>query len=186
MIKNIFLDMDGVLCNFVGKVAKLFDTTEEELYRKWEPGIYDVCIPLGVSVEEMWGKIAKEGWKHWANLPLFSWSKDLWKLCNDFAPTVILTSPSQDPHSLAGKSMWMNEHLGEEGKPFRKFLVGPVKEFCAATGHLLIDDSESNCKKFRENGGQAILFPQIWNDNYNRVHERMDYVENWLIDYVNS
>jgi len=184
MIKRIFLDMDGVLCNFVGAVAKLFDTTEEELYRKWEPGVYPIEEPLGITIEEMWRKVTCEGAFFWANLKPFSWTKELWGYCNSIASTVILTSPSQDPHSLAGKSMWMNQHLVSRDAVFRKFLVGPAKEFCAAPGHLLIDDSASNCKKFLDGGGDAVLFPQIWNENHKYVNDRMEYIQRCLEDHA--
>jgi len=186
MIKRIFLDMDGVLCNFVGGVAELFDTTEEELYRKWEPGVYDVCIPLGITVEEMWRRVTCEGAKFWADLKPFSWTKELWELCNQTAPTVILTSPSQDPHSLTGKSMWMNKHLVSRDAVFRKFLVGPAKEFCAARDHILIDDSNENCSKFYDEGGFPIHFPQIWNIKFDEVYYRMEYIRKTLDYYVKT
>ena len=37
---------------------------------------------------------------------------------------------------------------------------------CAQAGALLIDDSDHNVIQFRNHGGQAILFPQIWNSNH--------------------
>lgn len=185
MIKRIFLDMDGVLCNFVHAVSNLFGMTEEELYRKWEPGVYDVCNPLGISDEEMWKVIETQGKGHWANLKPFSWTQELWELCNSYAPTVILTSPSRDPQCLAGKVEWMNEHLGN-GEPFRKFLIGPVKEFCAAPGHILIDDSGEKCSEFYAGGGFPITFPQIWNIKYNEVNRKIEYVKETLDYYVKT
>ena len=54
--------MDGVLCNFVSGVAKVFGKTEKEVYEKWEPGIYDVATPLGISEEKMWAEIPSLLW----------------------------------------------------------------------------------------------------------------------------
>lgn len=185
MIKRIFLDMDGVLCNFVDAVAKLFGTTEEELYKKWKPGEYDVCIPLGMTEEQLWYMVNAHSPKFWANLEPYSWAIKLWELCNSYAPTVILTSPSRDPQCLAGKVEWMNKHLGN-GEPFRQFLVGPAKEFCAAPGHILVDDSNKKCSEFYDAGGFPVHFPQIWNLAYDRVNDRFEYIEEVLNYYVES
>lgn len=176
MIKRIFLDMDGVLCNFVDATARLFKTTEEELLRKWEPGVYDICLPLGITTEQLWYAIGTNVHTHWPNLKPYPWAKELWELCNKYAPTIILSSPSYDPGCLSGKNIWLNEHLAD-GEPFRKFLIGPAKEFCAAEEHLLIDDSDAQCEKFKENGGHAITFPQIWNCLHHQIDRRMNLVE---------
>jgi hypothetical protein len=63
----------------------------------------------------------------------------------------IRTFPTINPCSTAGKLMWIQWHLPVS--MHRNFLIGPVKDFCAGAGKILIDDRESNCLSFIEPGG---------------------------------
>jgi len=164
MIKRIFLDLDGVLANFVGAAAKVFGTTEEELFKKWIPGEYDICKVLDISDDDFWSHVILEE-NYWSEIEPYSWATELYEMCCKIAPTTIATSPCHDPACLSGKVRWMNKNLGN-GKPFRDYLIGPRKEMCAAPGHLLIDDSDNQCVKFVENGGDCLLFPAIWNTKH--------------------
>ena len=40
----------------------------------------------------------------------------------------------------------------------------------------LIDDFDANVNKFSERGGNAILFPQVWNSNHVVKTDRVEYV----------
>ncbi len=39
---------------------------------------------------------------------------------------------------------------------------------------ILIDDYELNVTEFRRHGGQAVLFPQIWNSNH-RINNKIEF-----------
>lgn len=159
--RRILLDVDGVLADWVGGCAALFNRDPANL--NWSETT-DMAVALGVSGNAMWRRIDEAGAEFWVNLDPYPWVDELWDAANDVAPTTLLTSPSHHPSSLAGKLQWMNRHLGR-GKPFREFLIGPRKEFCACPGSLLIDDRASMCEKFRDHGGDAVLFPRPWNDS---------------------
>lgn len=177
-IEHIFLDLDGVLCDWVGGVCKLFGRDQEEIEATWtDDG--DICPQLGVSMDEMWRAIDETGEIFWSNLKPYPWTGELWRLCNAVAPTTILTSPSWHPSSLAGKLMWMNQHIGD-GRPFRRYLIGPQKAACAGPRKLLIDDRKKLCDGFREAGGDAILFPRPWNANRVWLTRPMAYVDDRL------
>lgn len=156
---HIFLDVDGVLADWTAGVCRLARKDPEEVYANWQPGeaIHD---QLGITKSQMWRAIETSGERFWANLDPLPWARDLWALCNEYAPTTILTSPSLDPACLAGKLRWLNYHLGD-GKAFRDYLIGPNKYVVAGPGKLLIDDHARNCDKFVEAGGASIVFPTL-------------------------
>ena len=59
------------------------------------------------------------------------------------------------------------------------FMIGTQKYLLAKPDVVLIDDQHKNIDLFREHGGQAILFPQPWNENY-AITDRIGYVKSEL------
>jgi 5'(3')-deoxyribonucleotidase len=172
-VKQICLDMDGVIANWTDEVFRLFDKNPNECV--W--GSSDICNPLGITVSQLWSRIDEQGDEFWQRIEPYPWASQLWIECSRVAPTIILTSPSYHASSLAGKLRWLNEHFGS---PFRDYLMGPQKHFCARPGSILIDDFESNCSKFEENGGLSILFPQVYNANSCHANDPVPFVLNEL------
>ena len=91
---------------------------------------------------------------------------------------VLLTSPG-NAESVVGKIQWIEKHLPEYK---RRYLIGPEKHFCSHRNSILIDDSDENVMKFREEGGDAILVPRMWNCNYGNRHHSFDFVKE-IIEY---
>lgn len=172
MIANIFLDLDGVLTNWVSSCVALFGRTEEEVISHWEPGVFDICSSLGITEEEMWDKVNAAGVAYWANLPETPWARELYDGCIKIAPTYFLTKPSHDAQSLAGKLIWIHRFTGNP--KFKNFLIGAPKFLCAKPGHVLIDDSDKNVDEFRDNGGIGICLPAVWN----RMHSYVEHGAN--------
>lgn len=158
-LTHIFLDVDGVLADWTAGVCRLARQDPEEVYADWQPGM-PIHHQLGISMSDMWRAIGTSGERFWANLDPLPWAGDLWDLCNRCAPTTILTSPSLDPASLAGKLRWLNNHLGN-GKAFRDYLIGPNKYVVAGPGKVLVDDHSRHCQKFDEAGGRSVQFPTL-------------------------
>jgi hypothetical protein len=161
-IQRIFLDLDGVLADWTSAAIVSCGRDPAEVYSAWPQGGYDLAVALGISSSAMWSAVHRGGADFWADLEPYPWMGELVALCRRTAPTTILTSPSSDPLSLAGKLVWLQRHLGHD---FRSFLVGPDKASCARFGAVLIDDREGGCNEFVRAGGQAIVFPRIWNRN---------------------
>ena len=177
-IDRIFLDMAGVLCDWVGGVCKLLGVDQATIESEWtDDG--DICPQLGVSMDELWAAIDATGSVFWSSLRPYPWALDLWNLCESIAPTVVLTSPSWHPSSLSGKLEWMNEHLGRGG-PFRRYLIGPEKAACAGPGKVLIDDRRKLCGDFMEAGGRALLFPRPWNAARPDAHKPLEIARAFL------
>ena len=159
-IERIFLDMDGVLADWTGSACRLLGRDPAEVYASWPEGCWDITAALGVSGNELWSAVNAAGFEFWASLEPYPWASDLVELCERTAPTTILTSPSRDPQSLAGKLAWLQAWLGED---FRDYLIGPDKLSCARRGAVLIDDRTSTVRAFGARGGAGVEFPALWN-----------------------
>lgn len=171
MIENIFLDMDGVLCQFHEAALKLHRRNSLSLLRDWPKGEYDICKVTGINGIEFWGKIAQYSPNFWRQLLPCLWARELYDTCRKVAAVTISTRPTLDVHSVLGKLQWIELFFGPD---FRDYMIGPAKDLLARRGALLIDDSEANCQAFEKAGGRALLFPRPWN----KCHA-MD-VDRWL------
>ncbi len=183
-IKHIFLDMDGVISDFVTASLTLhgWNGSTEDL----PPGDRDMARVVGVTRSHFWSLIDAQGADFWATLPPFPWFADLVGLVREFAPMTILTSPSLSPSCLEGKVRWLYTHFPKvNGRCFSDFLIGNQKYLLAAPGRVLLDDTESHVNAFREAGGNAILFPQRWNRNH-AVDDRIAYVRTELNAIANG
>lgn len=153
---DIFLDMDGVLCDFAGGVCALFG--------KPGPSAGDPAQALheylGVPKGVMWSRIGEVGARLWENLEPLPWAQDLVAWSRSHGNLYIATSPALHPGSLSGKMVWLQRRFG---KQFRDFIVSPHKHLLAAPGRLLIDDTTRQVDAFRASGGAAILFPSVEN-----------------------
>lgn len=114
------------------------------------------------TADDIWGKEITR--TLWANVPKSAECDMLISFCESFVGRenmCILTTPTLDPESAAGKMEWIHEYMPEW--LHRRFLIGACKEICATPATLLIDDSDANVNDFRKAGGQALLFPRPWN-----------------------
>ncbi len=158
----IYLDLDGVICNMIGGVAKLFNRNYTELIRSWTPGVYQIENILGISRNEFYS--ALEGNEDfWSNLEPFPYMMDLYEHCLKIAPTFLLTKPTLDPASLSGKLKWIHKHFGNN---FDNYIMTRYKFHCAAKDRVLVDDYDKNIVEFREKNGNGILFPTITNNRF--------------------
>ena len=167
MLDTVLIDMDGVLADFARHAFAKFDRLD--ILDNWPAGKYDLEEILGIPQDEIWEVLDKEGPEFWANLPVLPWATDLCALTRKMVGRFyIATSPSRAPASSMGKVYWMQRFFDPR---FRRYMLGSHKYLMAKPGVVLIDDSDDKCAKFIEAGGSAILFPQPWNANYNKVLE---------------
>jgi len=174
-VNRIFVDMDGVLSDFVSAALQLHGRLDA--LEGWPPGVWDMPRVVGMSSADFWGRIARRGEDFWAKLRPYPWADELIRLVQEFAPFTILSSPSNQPSCLSGKMVWLQKQFSPA---FRDFLIGPPKYLCAKPGVVLIDDSDDNIARFRQHGGEAILFPQPWNANHALTSDRLAYVREQL------
>jgi len=164
------LDMDGVIVDFIGGVGRLFDADLSNITEWLRPE------DLGLTTSEFWNAIDDKGMGFWEDLDELPWTQELIDLLgkDNF---VISTSPSFSPESVYGKVRWLKRRFGYN---FKNYMIGEHKHLMAKSGLVLIDDYESNVEKFREAGGDAIMFPQLWNYNAILVPDRVAHVKRVL------
>lgn len=154
----IYLDMDGVVSN--AHEAFLKAMGREDLIDNYPAGEFNVDKVAGVSEKEMWRTIEAQGRDLWAKMSELPWAHELYEELGKLGDVVFLTSPSQDPECLAGKLAWLQRFT--KRKDFRDYIMTNLKDKLADRDCVLIDDRLENCEKFRDAGGNAILFPAAW------------------------
>ena len=155
-INRILLDMDDVLVDFVGGAAKahardddIFSYNDWNFYKSW-----------GIERSDFEKPILAGGEKFWVELEKHPWADTLIYTCLMAAPVTIATSPFGNPACMAGKARWLRRHTGFGP---HEVMIGAQKHLMAKPDVLLIDDSDANVEKFKEAGGQAVIFSRPWN-----------------------
>lgn len=168
MFEHVFLDMDGVLCDFTQRaMAVNGHNYDEQTYPRLE---WDICKVVGVSETVFWDRIDNDA-LFWEKLRPFPWFYDLMAMAVLHGEVRIVTTPSSSPASHSGKRHWLSQF----GVPFEPIMC-KAKHLLAAPGRLLIDDNDKNVLNFREAGGDAIVFPQPWNTAHEQMPRRLEYV----------
>jgi 5'(3')-deoxyribonucleotidase len=175
-VKNnfkIFLDMDGVLADFV-----LGWCSAKGLASPYANGLnggeWDIAKIFGMSGEAFWEPCNSA--EFWANLP---WTVDGYEILKTCCKAVgrddvyLLTSPSHSPESWKGKVQWVQEFLPSmQGR----MIQCNCKHVLARPGYVLVDDCDVNIDRWRESGGVGVLVPRPWN----KLHARS--VSSWIDD----
>ena len=162
----IYLDLDGVLVDLCGGIAKVTGVDRSKFYGPLNSHWRGAADVLTHETGEEWdedrvlGIFEEHGHDFWENLEKYPWADELYDMCRRFAPTVIMTSPAHIPSCASGKMAWIRDNLED----VERFAITPCKHHMSHPGALLIDDSTEGCEKFREYGGDAFLFPQPWSD----------------------
>lgn len=163
----IYLDMDGVVSDFVGWSLSIHDRKDAEV-TSW-----DIESALGMTQKEFHAPMVALGSNWWRLMPPFEWRNNLYLFCLSLSrDTFFLTSPSEFKDAPLGKWLWLEDWLG---RGFDKFIFTNHKRLLAGPNAILVDDSERNVDQFNEAGGTGILFPT----KYNRGGERND-----TVDYI--
>jgi 5'(3')-deoxyribonucleotidase len=166
---KLFIDLDDVLVDCEQFMAKHFDLNIGDYDQtKWE-GIREAT---GYSTDQFWEHF---DYSFWFNLPLCSCALDLlWKLV--YYRPCIITSPA--PHSATAKQDWIQKVLPNYYN-YGRYIITPSKETVAGPSKVLIDDSDDNVRKWEDNDGLGILFPQPWNERRDLVlnNPKFDRVE---------
>lgn len=151
-----FVDMDGVLFDWEGAALKLFGL-KPNTYKKGVP----IAEQMGISKSKLWKQIDRTGRKFWASLDPYPWAEAMIAELSRIDEVFILSSPSLDPSSCAGKLEALQKFFGK--KNYRDYLFSNCKYLLAQDGRTLIDDKEKHVDRFTRAGGYGILFPRPWN-----------------------
>ncbi len=188
-IRRILLDMDDVLVGFEEGACIAHGVSVEKLREERKPGEWSL-IPLFarlrgeiMSEEEFWRPILLKGEAFWFNLEESPWCKELLYIVRSTTDDWhIVSGPSSKwcHTSYAGKIRWLKQRLGRD---FDKFIPTDYKQTLAKEGVLLIDDGEHNINAFREEGGDALIFPSQGNSMHEFAGDPVGHVREMLLTF---
>jgi len=163
-MKTLYLDMDGVLVDFVGRCDQLLG---------WEPGSYG-----HLPDREKHAHYVK-AWKTVGKRKFFSEAAPLhlkdWKVLMEAAHengwnVEILTSLGSYDGDMgeaahAGKVEFLRKHYGDliDLKALRRFncvATSRQKQFYATPESYLVDDYDRNTREFHDAGGRGFLYAE--------------------------
>ena len=177
---KIFLDMDGVLVDFVRGCFDVFHVPDQPV-GKYEFFGSKEFPPTFPEVNE---KCDREFWR---NLEWTDDGRKILELVEQFWPPnvlpldgeiFLLTHPMPNVESWTGKYEWVTKNL----PLYREKLTVTrnCKSAFAAPNHVLIDDKEQNIEAWVWAGGKGILVPRPW--NFLRNVNTLDFIRGELFD----
>ncbi len=165
MEKIIYLDMDGVCCDFPRAAIQALGGNVQNVLETWERGYcgksenYKI---MGRPETEFWNAMNHQAERFWRQIPEYPWFRELYDGLRALAPVVFLSSAGPCPGALSGKLHWLQDRFGPE---FHDYVFTSQKPYLAQQGTVLVDDYEVYITAFQRAGGQAVLFPQMWGPN---------------------
>jgi 5'(3')-deoxyribonucleotidase len=167
-IERIFIDMDGVLADFISSAMAVHGATYDAItYPRME---WSIAKVLGITEDEFWEKIDEMAPDFWPHIPPYEWMELLVDTAATIAPIALLSTPSLHPSCHYGKRQWVDKHL-----PGVELILCKSKFLLSKPGRVLIDDNDGNCAKWEAEGGTAMLFPQPWNGNHRFMDQQHEY-----------
>ncbi len=136
---QIYCDMDGVLCDWEGRLKSITGKDYTEYTKKYGEG-------------GLWKLINKIGTKFWSELEWLPDGKQLWGFLKPHNP-IILSKPSHHPTSKVGKRIWIERELGKD----TPYILTQDKSKYTDGEAILIDDRVENIYPWKRAGGIGIL-----------------------------
>ena len=159
--KKIFLDLDGVMVDWVGGVAGYLGLQLDDpgLRARFRAGDgHQVMDELVVCWETLGRNIEEDGPNFWSGLRLFPWAtllvNSLRGRFGSEASLQFLTSPGSFLNAYHGKRIWQHRFF-----PDVELIVCRNKYVCAHPNALLIDDTAKQLVAFADHGGHTHLWP---------------------------
>lgn len=160
MNKLCFLDMDGVLADFVSAACDVHGRPNPYVDPK-NYGIWEMDKIWGMTAKEFWAPMGREG--YWLGMQKLKDADALVDVLSQYFGLdniCILSSPSLSPYCVPEKRQWLKQHFPMLAN---NVLFGSAKQFLAGPGRYLVDDYDKNIDKFVKFGGTGITYPQMWN-----------------------
>ena len=146
-LPRIYLDMDGVLCDFGAAIRKATGKSKEAWMRIDGRVKWDTVIDYP---------------NFWANMPWNTPGKVLWNFVKKYNPHILSAylEKTFDPNCIPGKSAWCRKNLGLSGGRVNLVRRRDKQNFAMNAGQpcILIDDYDKNTSQFTAKGGIGITF----------------------------
>lgn len=187
---EIFLDYDGVLFDFHSNALRMHG--KPELSRNnWPLPGGDLSAVLGYDNRTEEGGI--KFWDHmyanpefWKGSDPFPWLHELIDLVKQHTGphgVTVLTAVSHNAGSRRDEERAGKMHMLAVHGVHLQVKFEHQKWKCARPNTLLIDDWEQQVNPFKAHGGEAVLFPQPWNEHH--VHPcPITFLRNWLKESI--
>jgi len=177
MIDKVFLDMDGVLTDFLGAAARFLNLPCDINDMTHWNAVLDYYYG---TPEQFWQDLPEHFWSDY-----IGWMPDgirIWNVVKEYNP-IILTCPGLFSGGQ-GKINWLRTQLPEIYNA-GNYLIGPTKSVVSRKNCVLIDDSDANIEEWKSEGGYGILVPRLWNmasyfanvDIPDYIHRSLRYLE---------
>lgn len=156
-MRDIFLDMDGVLTDFDAAMAKAGIKNEWGFIHKpkseWTPDQFalDALVREQMDREDFW-----------PNLPIMAGAHYLYESAKVLGNVMILTARPNETVNAARVTQQKREWIWKNINPFMHHAEIIVclrheKQDFAKYGAILVDDMPINCEHWAQAGGQPIL-----------------------------
>jgi len=166
-----FVDLDGVLVNFMGPALDLHGRSVPEVYgTSVALGTWDTWKLLGISPEKFWEPLDRNAFDFWSGLPWTPEGKHILRMAEQVfgeKNVRLLSSPPRHPLAWAGKAAWVQRELPQYAQ--RLHLTNDkavVAGECGLHTKFLIDDSDRNLTEWADADGAGILVPRPWNSQH--------------------
>jgi len=166
-IENIYVDMDGVCCDFVNPMVKLLKSRGQKLEAPAPGKPIDYSHRYGVFPSEIDFKTIPSSF--WENLPILDGTLEVFWMAQSLVGVdnvYIATSPPDENYGSCcdGKRAWVRKNLPL--LDIRKVIFVNDKFGLANPAHILIDDTQKVIDKFNAYKGKGIIRPQLWNSQW--------------------
>lgn len=162
-----FIDMDGVLVDFLAGAMRLHNKKFEDINH----GAWDPKNSFNMSEEEFWAPVNAD---FWADLPPTPQCQQLFQLLADrfgMENLCILSAPPRVSkklkgtmgHAVEGKYNWCLKHVPQIAD---QCLFGWSKDFAARDRAVLVDDTYRNISEFERAGGKGVMVEYYWNSGW--------------------
>jgi 5'(3')-deoxyribonucleotidase len=161
---NIYLDCDGVLANWTSEANEWLGLPKNAPWTEWDGS--------GIDWERL--DDAMSNVSFWKDMEVLTGAKKLYNNLKRLGKVQICTRPFPHPNCLYGRAVWLQEHFGITPKDT---IYIHDKWHLANRDSILIDDNTENCSLFKNYGGYAILYPQLYNTS-KQHSDKVEYVLN--------
>lgn len=168
---NLFLDVDGVLADFVGAAHRVHGrepqpVTEWNFFDSWDMTAERFFAPMGFDF--------------WYGLEPTDDAQRIVEVCVKRATRsrlALLSSPCETPGCADGKRAWVKKWFPNL---LPNLILANAKQLIAHPRAVLIDDSDANAIRWVNRAGGGFVWPQPWNSQASQIPSRLLRLEAYL------
>jgi 5'(3')-deoxyribonucleotidase len=153
---QFYVDMDGVLVDFIGGMAELHNLNRDYVLKNWPVNVWN--LEQGMGIKSNWRDRCDADF--WANLKKTAEADAIMKMIE--GSEVYIAAYPGDANGAMGKLRWLEKHYPQIVRDGR-YIFTSQKHLLAKRGRVLIDDNKEYCTDFRRWGGASAMIRRPWN-----------------------